>query len=156
MLAWMPDRLPSPGPSFVREQDVRVGERRLRAGMARPTTTDDNWWLAVLWVIDDQGVISFADVAPGAGPPPGPPLLRLGPALAGSLSGMIAEENGRLAMRLNVVAPPDDPARPWRCALAIRAAFRWDPVRIAAVSANELAEQVLSGFRRSVEGLARP
>src|SRR6266550_2022571 len=120
MLAWMPDRLPSPGPSFVREQDVRVGDRHLRAGMARPTTTDDNWWLAVLWVIDDQGVISFADVAPAAGPPPGPPLLRFG------------------------------------CALAIRSAFRWDPVRIAAMSANDLAEQVLSGFRRSVEGLTRP
>jgi hypothetical protein len=69
---------------------------------------------------------------------------------------MILEENGRLAMRLNVVAAPGDEARPWLAPLAIRAAFRWDPVRIAAMSANELADQVLEGFGRSVEGLSRP
>jgi hypothetical protein len=135
---------------------VRIRDHSLRAGMSRPTTTDDGWWLTVLWIADDDGVVSFRDAAPVAGPPTGPPLLRLGPAFAGSLSGMILEENGRLAMRLNVVAPPDDEARPWLCPLAIRAAFRWDPVRIAAMSGNELAEQVLGGFVRSVEGLARP
>jgi len=156
MLTPVPERLSRPGPSFARERAVRVRDRSFRAGMARPTSTDDGWWLTVLWVIDDDEVISFREVAPLAGPPAGPPLLRLGPSFAGSLSGMILEENGRLATRLNVVSAPDDEARPWLAPLAIRAAFRWDPVRIAAMSANELADQVLDGFGRSVEGLTRP
>jgi hypothetical protein len=45
--------------------------------------------------------------------------------------------------------------RPWRCALAVRAAFKWEPARAAAMRPNEIAEAVLSGFRRSVEGLNR-
>lgn len=151
----MPDRLPAPGPSFLREHEVRIGDRMLRAGMSRPTSGPDDWWLAVLWVADDEGVVSFTAVAPDAGPPPEPPLLRLGPALAGSLSGLILEENGRLAIRLSPVSPPDDPTRPWRCPLAVRAAFKWEPVRAAATPPPELAEMVLAGFRRSVEGLHR-
>lgn len=152
----MPDRLPSPGPSFLREQDVRIGDRRLRAGMAKPTTGPDDWWLGVLWVSDDDGVVSFRDVAPAGGPPPEPPLLRLGPSLAGALSGLILEEDGRLAIRLSPVVPPDDPARPWRCPLAVRAAFRFEPALVQTTRPNELAEQVLSGFRRAVESLHRP
>ncbi|HET7828225.1 MAG TPA: hypothetical protein VFL03_01590 [Candidatus Limnocylindrales bacterium] len=152
----MPDRLPSPGPSFLREQDVRIGDRALRAGMAKPTTGPDDWWLGVLWVSDDDGVVSFRDVAPAAGPPPEPPLLRLGPSLAGALSGLILEEDGRLAIRLTPVVPPDDPARPWRCPLAVRAAFRFEPALVQTIRPNELAEQVLSGFRRAVESLHRP
>jgi hypothetical protein len=124
--------------------------------MARPTTGPDDWWLGVLWVSDDEGVVSFRDVAPASGPPPEPPLLRLGPSIAGSLSGMIVEEEGRLAIRLAPVAPPDDPARPWRCALAIRAAFRFEPALVATTPPNDLAEQVLTGFRRAVEALHRP
>jgi hypothetical protein len=54
------------------------------------------------------------------------------------------------------VAPPEDDARPWRCPLAIRAAFRWEPALAATLSQNELASQVLAGFRRAVEGLSRP
>ena len=46
----VPDRLPSPGPSFLREQELRVGDSVLHAGMGRPTTGPDDWWLAVLWV----------------------------------------------------------------------------------------------------------
>jgi len=152
----MPDRLPLPGPSFLREQDVRIGDRTLRAGMARPSTGPDDWWLGVMWVSDDDGVVSFRDVAPGGGPPPEPPLLRLGPSLAGSLSGLILEEDGRLAIRLAPVAPPDDPARPWRCPLAIRAGFRFEPALVATTRPNDLAEQVLTGFRRAVEALHRP
>ncbi|HEY0443980.1 MAG TPA: hypothetical protein VGC90_07155 [Candidatus Limnocylindrales bacterium] len=151
----MPDRLPAPGPSFLREHYVRIGDSLLRAGMSRPTTGPDEWWLTVMWVADDDGVVSFAAVAPDAGPPPEPPLLRLGPALAGSLSGLIREEEGRLAIRLSPVVPPDDPARPWRCPLAVRAAFKWEPVRAAATPPNELADMVLAGFRRAVEGLHR-
>jgi hypothetical protein len=123
--------------------------------MSRPSDGPDGWWLAVLWVADDRGVASFADVAPDAGPPPDPPLARLGPSLAGSLSGLIVEENGRLAIRLTPVAPPDDPARPWRCPLAVRAAFKWEPLRAATLRPNELAAMVLGGFLRSVEGLHR-
>jgi hypothetical protein len=152
----VPDRLPPPGPSFLREQDVRIGDRRLRAGMAMPSTGPDDWWLGVMWVSDEDGVVSFRDVAPAAGPPPEPPLLRLGPSLAGALSGLILEEDGRLAIRLTPVVPPDDLARPWRCPLAIRAAFRFEPALVQTIRPNELAEQVLSGFRRAVEALHRP
>lgn len=109
-----------------------------------------------MWVADDEGVVSFRDVAAAAGPPPDPPLGRLGPALSGALSGMILEDGGRLQMRLGSVAPADDPTRPWRSPLAVRAAFRFEPARAAAMRPNELAEAVLTGFRRSVEGLYRP
>jgi hypothetical protein len=152
----VPERLPAPGPSYLREHDVRVGDRVLRAGMSRPTTTDDGWWLAVLWVVDDDGVVSLRDLAPAAGPPTDPPLARLGPALAGSLSGMILEDAGRLSIRVATVVPPDDQARPWRVPAAIRAAFRWEPAREAALQPSELADMVLAGFRRSIEGLSRP
>ena len=127
-----------------------------RAGMARPSDAPDGWWLAVLWVADDDGVVSFRDVAPAAGPPPDPPLGRLGPAVSGALSGLILEDDGRLQMRLGLIAPPDDPARPWRVPLALRAAFRFEPARAMAMRPNELAETVLAGFVRAVEGLDRP
>jgi hypothetical protein len=152
----VPDRLPAPGPSFLREQEVRVGDHRFRAGMARPSDAPDGWWLTVLWVADDEGVVSFRDVAPAAGPPPDPPLARLGPAVAGALSGLILEDAGRLQLRLGGVVPPDDPTRPWRAPLAIRAAFRFEPARAATMRPNELAETVLAGFCRAVEGLGRP
>jgi hypothetical protein len=156
MLRAMPARLGPPGPSFLREHEVRIGDRRLRAGMGRPTTLDDGWWLAILWVADDEGVVSFRDLAPPAGPPADPPLSRLGPAFSGALSGLILEDGGRLAIRLAQVAPPDDELQPWRSPAAIRAAFRWEPMRAAAMRPNELADTVLAGFRRSVEGLSRP
>lgn len=152
----MPDRLPPPGPSFLREQEIRLGDRRLLAGMSRPTTTHDGWWLAVLWVADEAGVVPFTDLAPRSGPSPDPPLARLGPSLAGSLSGLILEEAGRLSIRLATIVPPDDPARPWRVPIAVRAGFKWEPLRAATMRPNELAAAVLAGFRRSVEGLARP
>jgi hypothetical protein len=151
----VPDRLPPPGPSFIREQDVRIGDRRLHAGMSRPTNGPEEWWLTVLWVADDEGVASFTDVAPSSGPPADPPLARLGPAIAGALSGLIREENGRLAVRLTPVVAPEDATRPWRCPLAVRAAFKWEAVRQASLPPAQLAEQVLTAFRGSVEGLHR-
>ena len=36
--------------------------------MAKPVDGPDDWWLAVLWVTDDEGVVSFRDVAPARGP----------------------------------------------------------------------------------------
>ena len=152
----VPDRLPLPGPSFLREHEVRIGERLLRAGMTRPSDAPDGWWLTLLWVADAEGVVSFRDVAPTAGPPPDPPLVRLGPALAGAMSGLILEDAGRLQLRVGALVPPDDQTRPWRAPLAVRAAFRFEPARAAAMRPNELAETVLAAFRRSVEGLHRP
>ena len=152
----MPERLPPPGPSFLREHAVESNGRTLRAGLSRPTTTDDGWWLAVAWVADDDGVVSFVDLAPAAGPRPEPPLALLGPTLAGGLSGMILEDAGRLSIRLATIVPAADPARPWRVPAAIRTAFRWEPMRAAAMRPNELAEAVLVAFRRAAEGLSRP
>jgi hypothetical protein len=124
--------------------------------MSRPSSAPDGWWLAVLWVTDDEGVIPFWKAASPAGPPADPPLARLGPAVAGALSGLIAEEDGRLGIRLVPVVPPDDPARPWRSPLAVRAALRFEPARAATMRSNELAEAVLDAFGQAVEGLGRP
>lgn len=152
----MPDRLPPPGPSYLREQQLEAGGRPLRLGLSQPTTTDDGWWLAIAWVTDDEGVVSFVDLAPVGGPRPEPPLARLGPSLAGALSGLILEDAGRLCIRLATVVPAADPTRPWRVPAAIRTAFRFEPMRAAAMRPNELAETVLAALRRSLEGLARP
>ena len=152
----MPDRLPLPGPSFLKERELRIGERAYRLGMARPTDGPDGWWLAILWVADDEAVIPFRDVAPAAGPPPDPPLARLGPAVSGALSGLILEDAGRLQMRLATVVPADDPARPWRVPLAVRAAFRFEPARAATMGANELAETVQAAFARRSRACTGP
>jgi hypothetical protein len=152
----VPDRLPLPGPSFLREHALEASGRTLRAGLTRPTTAEDEWWLAIAWVADDDGVVSFVDLAPAAGPRPEPPLALLGPSLAGALSGLILEDAGRLCIRLATVVPAEDPTRPWRVPAAVRTAFRWEPMRAAAMPPNELAETVLSSFRRSVEALSRP
>ncbi len=124
--------------------------------MARPSDAPDGWWLTLMWVTDDDGVVSFRDVAPVSGPPPDPPLGRLGPALAGALSGLILEDAGRLQLRVAGLMPPEDESRPWRTPLVVRAAFRFEPARAAAMGANELADTVLAGFRKAVEGLGRP
>jgi len=123
--------------------------------MSRPATIDE-WWTTILWVADDDGIAAFTDLAPAAGPPPDPPLTRLGPLLAGSLSGLVFEDDGRLQIRLGLVAPPPDPQRPWRCPALVRVAFRWEPARAAVLRPNELAAEVLDGFRRSLESLGRP
>ncbi|MDP8904213.1 MAG: hypothetical protein M3N29_02655, partial [Chloroflexota bacterium] len=94
-------RVPAPGPSFVREEHVRLRgraaerERVLRAGMAKPSVMDDGWWLTHVWLADDEGIADATVIAPAGGPPPGAPLDALGPRLAGALSGLIAEEGGR-------------------------------------------------------------
>jgi hypothetical protein len=151
----MPERLPAPGPSFLREQELRVGELVLSAGMSRPSAPADDWWTAILWVAAPDGLASFVELAPAAGPPPEPPLARLGPALAGGLSGMILEDAGRLQIRLGHVVPPEDADRPWRCPVIVRVAFRWEPARAATMRPNEQATEALTAFRRAVEGLAK-
>ncbi len=124
--------------------------------MTRPATLEDGWWLAVLWIADTAGVVSFRDVAPAAGPPVDPPLARLGPAMSGALAGMILEEGGRLAIRLSLAGTTVDPLRPWLAPLAVRAAFKWEPMRVATMRADELAGVVLAAFRRAIESLSRP
>jgi hypothetical protein len=121
--------------------------------MSRPALPAEDWWTAILWIADDEGLVPFVELAPAAGPPPDPPLARLGPALAGGLSGLILEDAGRLQIRLGLVVPPEDPERPWRCPAVVRAAFRWEPARAAALAPNALASEVLTAFRRAIEGL---
>lgn len=149
----MTDPLPVPGPSFLREQDVRVGERQLTAGMSRPATADE-WWITVLWLADGRSLARFDDLLP-SGPPPEPPAARLGMLIAGSLSGLILEDAGRLQIRLGPVIPPADPARPWRAPAIVRAGFRWEPARAATLRPNELATEVLTAFRRALESIVR-
>jgi hypothetical protein len=121
--------------------------------MSHPSLPADDWWTAILWIAEDDGLVPFVELAPAAGPPPDPPLARLGPALAGGLSGLILEDAGRLQIRLGLVVPPEDPERPWRCPAVVRAAFRWEPARAATLTPNALASEVLTAFRRAIEGL---
>ena len=123
--------------------------------MSRPGNVADEWWTAILWIAAPDGLATFVELAPAAGPPPEPPLARLGPALAGGLSGMILEDAGRLQIRLAHVVPPEDPERPWRCPAIVRAAFRWEPARAATMRPNDLATDVLTAFRRAIEGLGK-
>jgi len=147
--------LPSPGPSHVPEQELRLGDRRLRVGMTGPTVIDDDWWLTVVWIADDERIVRFRELAPEAGPPADPPLLRMGPSFAGGLSGLILEEDGRLALRMATIVPPEDPARPWVVPAVVRVACKFEPLRAATLPPVELAEAVLRAFRRAAEGLAR-
>ena len=64
-------------------------------------------------------------------------------------------EDGRLAIRLAPLAPPDDDARPWLCPLAVRAAFRWEPALVQTMRPNQLAEQVLAGTSRIAASASR-
>ena len=86
--------LPAPGPSYLRELELGPGDRR-RVGMSQPQVIADGWWVALLWCDEDGRLLEFRDFSPSPEPPPGSPLMRLGPALAGTLSGLILEESGR-------------------------------------------------------------
>lgn len=133
---------------------TRTGEK-LRAGLTTPSVMDDGWWLTHLWVANEEGVIEATDIAPAAGPPPGTPLNALGPRVAGSLSGLIAEEDGRQLIRLRMPPAPDE-SRPWERPLLCMLAVRWDPVRATVMSREELARELLRGFAAAVEAVGRP
>lgn len=96
------------------------------------------------------------DLAPTAGPPPDPPLARLGPSFAGGLSGFILEDEGRLQLRLGAVIPPAEADRPWRGPALVRLALRWEPARAAVMRETELATEALGAFRRALESLGKP
>lgn len=151
-------RIAPPGPSFVREQTIRLrpaadrSVQRVRAGMSRPSVTDDGWWLTHLWVADDAGVLEASSVLPASGPPPGPPLASLGPRLAGALAGLIAEEDGRQLIRLRML-PAADEGRPWERPLLCMLAVRWDPVRAQVMPRPELARELLHAFVVAIEAV---
>ena len=144
-----------PAASFVREHEIVLDGRSLRAGMDRPTEIE-GWWLAVLWVADDEGIVSCRAMAPAAGPPPDPPHARLGPALSGGLSGLLLEDGGRQQLRLRLPLPPDDVGHPWSAPLVVQLAVRWEPARAATVTPAKLADIALAAFRRAVEAVHRP
>jgi hypothetical protein len=153
-------RLPSPGPSFIREERVTLAGRpadasEVEVGLTSPSVLDDGWWLTHLWAQDAHGVVSARDAAPAAGPPAGPPLLSMGPLLAGALAGLIDQEDGRQLIRLRM-PPADDEARPWDRPLLLMTAIRWDPVRSATMRPNELARELLRAFGRAIAGVGAP
>lgn len=123
--------------------------------MSAPSVMEDGWWLTHLWVADEAGVLEALDVAPAAGPPPGTPLGVLGPRVAGSLSGLIAEDDGRQLIRLRMPPAPDE-SRPWGRPMLCMLAIKWDPIRASVMQRNQLARELLRGFAAAVEGLGRP
>jgi hypothetical protein len=152
--------------SYLRERTVRVGgrepgggrqpgaDRPIHLGMDRPSLSPDGWWTTLAWARDEHGIVSCLDIAPRAGPPPDPPLMRMGPVFAGALAGFVAEMGGRQALRLRLPEPAD-PARPWDRPLILQIALTWDPVRAATMSANALAAEALGAFERAVEAAGR-
>jgi hypothetical protein len=155
-------RMPAPGPSYVREETVRLRSAagspdapEIRLGMTAPSIMDDGWWLTHLYAEDGGGVVEARMVAPLAGPPPGPPLLTIGPSLAGALAGFLDQEDGRQLIRLRM-PPAADETRPWDRPLVLMTAVRWDPVRAATLRPNELARELLRAFARSVEAAGSP
>ena len=157
----MAARLPTPGPSFTRERIVRlhVGPTdpgvAVRIGLSHPIETDDGWWLAHCWAFDRDGIIDTLSVAPRSGPPPTPPLTVIGPAFAGSLAGLIAEEDGRRLVRLKLHPAPDE-GRPWERPCIVQLAIKWDAVRAATMRTNELAGEVVQAFARALVAAGSP
>ena len=141
-------RVSSPGPSFLREIELRAGDDR-RVGMSQPRIVE-GWWVTLLWCEQNGELLVFNDLAPDYGTPPGSPLLRLGPGLSGTLSGLILEESGRQQMRLRLGQPPEDDEAPWDARLAVLAAFRFEPARMLTMRDTELALTVLQAFRDSL------
>jgi hypothetical protein len=139
-------RLPGPGPSYLRELDLRPGARH-RVGMSQPQTLADGWWVSLLWCEKDGALAVFSDLAPEYGVPPGSPLMRLGPGLSGTMSGLILEEGGRQQLRLRLGQPPADEEAPWEAPLVVLAGFRFEPARVLTMRDNELARTVLLAFR---------
>jgi hypothetical protein len=146
-------RLPSPGPSYLRELELQPGSSR-RVGMSSPQILTDGWWVALLWCEDEGRLLAFKDLAPDYGIPPGSPLLRLGPGLSGTLSGLVLEENGRQQLRLRLGQPPLDEEAPWEAPLVVLAGFRFEPARRLAMRDSELARTVLEAFRDSLKRLS--
>jgi hypothetical protein len=148
-------RIATPGRSFTKDEPIGARGGPFHAGMTSPSQTDDGWWLAHLWVADADGVVEAVEVAPVAGPPPGTPIAAMGPRLAGALSGLIAEEDGRQLIRLRM-PPATDESRPWERPMLVMLAIRWDPIRASVMTRDQLAHELIVGFASAVEALGRP
>jgi hypothetical protein len=147
-------RLPVPGPSYLRELELRPGDPH-QVGMSQPQTLADGWWVTLLWCEREGALVTFSDLGPDYGIPPGSPLMRLGPGLSGTLSGLILEEGGRQQLRLRLAQPPADNAAgehlaadaPWEAPLVVLVGFRFEPARVLTMRDSELAQTVLRAFR---------
>jgi hypothetical protein len=154
-------RLPAPAIPFLKPIPLTLHRRpdgsglRIEIAMSAPSTTDDGWWLGILWAQDDEGVVELERAASPAGVPPSPPLFVLGPAFAGALSGFVAEEGGRQALRIRL-PPADPPDRAWSRPTILQVALRWDPVRAATMTPNELARTILEAFGRALSAAGAP
>jgi hypothetical protein len=122
--------------------------------MSKPQVLADGWWVTLLWCEENGALVTFNALAPTYGTPPGTPLLRLGPGLSGTLSGLIMEEGGRQQLRLRLGQPPADEEAPWEAPLAVLAGFRFEPARVLAMRDSELAHMVLEAFRDSLARLS--
>jgi hypothetical protein len=148
------ERLPPPGPSYLRALEIRTRGSVFHAGMGVPSTMPDGWWIAVLWISDARGIAICRDLGPAAGPPPEPPAARIGALLAGGLSGLVEEEGGRQSVKVRLPIPGPDDDRPWDRPAVVQLAVRWDPVRAASARPNELASTALTAFASAVASLA--
>ena len=157
ILPAVPDRLPRPvRRSCVSTRSASATDVPRRAWLG-PSDAPDGWWLTLLWVADDEGVVSFRDVAPAAGPPPDPPLARLGPARR--RRPVRAHPRGRRpapAAGRRRSCRPTTPTRPWRAPLADPGGL---PLR-AGAGRGDAAERARGHRSRRVpprvEGLAGP
>jgi hypothetical protein len=130
----------------LRELELRPGDPH-RVGMSQPQILADGWWISLLWCEREGFLATFSDLAPEYGIPPGSPLMRLGPGLSGTMSGLILEEDGRQQLRLRLGQPPSDEEAPWEAPLVVLAGFRFEPARVLTMRDNELAQTVLRAFR---------
>jgi hypothetical protein len=121
--------------------------------MSQPQTVE-GWWMGLLWCEHNGQLVTFNDLAPDYGTPPGSPLLRLGPGLSGSMSGLILEEGGRQQLRLRLGQAPADEQAPWDSPLIVVAGFRFEPARVLTMRDSELALTILQAFRDAVLRLA--
>lgn len=135
-----------PGPSYLRELELRPGDPH-QVGMSQPQTLADGWWVTLMWCEREGDLVTFRDLGPEYGIPPGSPLMRLGPGLSGTLSGLILEESGRQQLRLRLAQPPANDEAPWEAPLVVLAGFRFEPARVLTMRDSELAQTVLRAFR---------
>ena len=152
------ERLPLPGISFLKVRPIAIEGRmegEIRACANQPYEHDE-WWTALFWVQDHDGVVSCREVAPLAGPPPVAPLERYGALMTNGLGDLLAVEEGRFCLKLNLLGKAADPSEPWRRPLALQVAAKWDPMRVATMSGSKVAEAALDAFARAVEVAHRP
>ena len=154
-----PERLPSPGASYLKVKPILLEgrpEAAVHTGMSTPTTMPDGWWIGMMWAEDDAGVVSCREVAPIAGPPPTPPLQRLGELMTNGLGDLLAVEDGRSCLKLRLLGDLANESEPWRRPLVLQVTAKWDPMRIATMTETKVAEAALDAFTRAIEVAHRP